>query len=237
MADLGEVTVVAPDSAQSAAGHAITLKHPLSVQEVHVEAGDRSFSGLSVDGRPADCVRLAIRELMAEPPDIVLAGLNAGANVGVNIFYSGTVAAAAEAAMCGIPAVAFSAEIVGGQVDFAAAARLCRWVLDNLLQEELSDREVINVNVPELGRGRPAGVRVVRQSTADLEDVYRAAAGSGGRRHFRLVEHYGFGPAAAGTDVAALAEGYITVTPLQVDMTEHGRLEVLAARPWPDMPG
>ena len=235
MADLGEVTVVAPDSAQSAAGHAITIKHPLSVQEVHVEAGDRSFTGLSVDGRPADCVRLAIRELMAEPPDIVLAGLNAGANVGVNIFYSGTVAAAAEAAMCGIPAVAFSAEIVGGQVDFAAAARLCRWVLDNLLQEELAGREVINVNVPGLGRDRPAGVRVVRQSSADLEDVYQVAE-SDGRRHFRLVEHYGFGPAAADTDVAALAEGHITVTPLQVDMTKHGRLESLALRQWPDMP-
>jgi len=236
VADLGEVTVVAPDSAQSAAGHGITVKHPLSVQEVHVEAGDRSFTGLSVDGRPADCVRLAIRELMPEPPDIALAGINAGANVGVNIFYSGTVAAAAEAAMCGIPGVALSAEMSGGQVDFAAAARLCRWVLDNLLQEGLSGREVINVNIPELGRGWPAGVRVVRQSSADLEDVYQATAESGGQRGFRLVEHYGFGPAAADTDVAALAEGHITVTPLQVDMTEHGRLESLALRQWPDMP-
>ena len=235
MADLGEVTVVAPDSAQSAAGHAITLKHPLTVQEVHVEAGDRSFTGLSVDGRPADCVRLAIRKLMAEPPDIVLAGINAGANVGVNIFYSGTVAAAAEAAMCDIPAVAFSVETSGGQVDFAAAARLCRWVLDNLLEEGLAGREVVNVNIPELGRGWPAGVRVVRQSSADLEDVYQPAD-SGGQQRFRLVEHYGFGPAAADTDVAALAEGYITVTPLQVDMTERNRLGSLALRRWPDVP-
>ncbi len=205
------------------------------MQEVHVEAGDHSFTGLSVDGRPADCVRLAIRQLMTEPPDIVLAGINAGANIGVNVFYSGTVAAAAEAAMCGIPAVAFSAEMVGGQVDFATAARLCRWVLDNLLQEGLSGREVVNVNIPELGRGRPAGVRVVRQSSADLEDEYQVAESNGGQS-FRLVEHYGFGPAAADTDVAALAEGHITVTPLQVDMTEHSRLESLALRQWPDVP-
>lgn len=237
VADLGEVTVVAPDSAQSAAGHAITLKDPLSVQEVRVEADDRSFTGLSVDGRPADCVRLAIRKLMAEPPDIVLAGINAGANVGVNVFYSGTVAAAAEAAMCDIPGVALSAATSGGQVDFAAAARLCRWVLDNLLQEGLTGREVINVNIPELGPARPAGVRVVRQSTADLEDVYRPAAASGDRRSFYLAEHYGFGPADADTDVAALAEGHITITPLRVDMTEHSRLEALAGRRWQDMPG
>ncbi len=237
VADLGEITVVAPDSAQSGAGHAITVNRPLSVQEVRVEAGNRSFTGLSVDGSPADCVRLAIRNLMAEPPDIVLAGINAGANVGVNVFYSGTVAIAAEAAMFHIPGVAMSAAMSGEQPDFAAAARLCRWVLDNLLQEGLSGREVINVNIPALGPQRPAGVRVVRQSTADLEDVYRPAAESRGRRRFYLGEHYGFGPAGADTDVAALAEGHITITPLRVDMTDHSRLEALAGHRWPDMPG
>ena len=236
VADLGEVSVVAPESAQSAAAHAITLRHPLSVREVRVGAGEQSFTALSVDGRPADCVRLAIRKLVRKPPDIVLAGINAGANVGVNIFYSGTVAAAAEAAMCGIPAVAFSAAVTGGQADFARTGRLCRWVLDNLLCEGLGAGEVINVNVPDLEPPRPLGVRVVRQSTADLEDVYRAVGRSRGRRVFRLDEQYRFGPAGADTDVAALTEGYITVTALQVDMTDRGRLEALAAHEWQDLP-
>jgi 5'-nucleotidase len=107
--DLGEATVVAPSSPQSAAGHSITLKTPLVVHRVQVGDGEASFWGSSVDGRPADCVRLAVRKLLGRWPDVVLSGINAGANVGVNVFYSGTVAAAAEAAMLGIPAVALSA--------------------------------------------------------------------------------------------------------------------------------
>ena len=102
----GEVTVIAPRSARSASGHSITIHKPLIVQHVPPN-GPEKFAGISVDGSPADCVRLAIRRLLSEPPDLVCTGINAGANVGVNVFYSGTVAGAAEAAMLGIPAVAF----------------------------------------------------------------------------------------------------------------------------------
>jgi len=126
--DLGDVTVVAPDSPQSAMAHSITLRKPLAVQYVHLPGPD-GLEGVAVAGRPADCVRLAVRNLMPARPDLVLSGINAGANVGANVFYSGTVAAAAEAAMCGIPAVAFSADmddINDDRADFVAIAKYCR---------------------------------------------------------------------------------------------------------------
>jgi len=161
VADMGEVSVVAPHGPQSASAHAITLRTPMAVG--HVELAE--FSGISVDGRPADCVRLAVRELLDHRPDLVLTGINDSSNVGVNLFYSGTVAAAAEAAMMGIPAVAFSAASKDRRPDFARAAILCRKVLDHLLEVGMAPGYLTNVNIPDLTiPGRPAGLSVVHQS-------------------------------------------------------------------------
>jgi len=234
VADMGQVDVVAPDSPQSAASHSITLRAPLSVQRVEIDGPPR-LSARSVSGSPADCVRLAIRNLLSERPDLVLSGINAGANVGINVFYSGTVAAAAEAAMLGIPAVAFSADLAG-QVDFTRAARLCRWVLEQLPADKLKGGDLINVNIPALGAGKPAGVRVVRQSTAGVTDVYVRQAAAGGAELYQLADEFGFHPRQDDTDVVALAEGYITVTPLHVDMTSHARLAELGKLHWNRMP-
>jgi len=234
VADMGEVTIVAPDTPQSAAGHSITLQHPLSAQPVRL--GGSQLRAYSVDGRPADCVRLAIKEIVAEPTDLVLSGINAGENVGVNVFYSGTVAAAAEGVICGVSSVAFSACMRGGQVDFGRIARLCRWVLDRL--PLTGDRpELINVNIPELGPGRPRGVRVVHQSTAELDDRYlpHGQENSEGLR-FVLGDEYSFARKGDGSDVESLAAGYITLTPLKVDMTDVDRLEELAGRDWSGLP-
>ena len=247
--DMGDVEVVAPASPQSAAGHAITLTQPLTVRKVKLRGG--AYDALSVDGRPADCVRLAIRKLLDRQVDLVIAGINAGANVGVNVFYSGTVAAAAEAAMLGIPAVAMSAVVadrpnlpaVGKQASlagFAAIARLCRWVLGELVEAGLASGDLINVNIPPLGgpgeSGAPHGVVVVPQSTAEIEDAYHLEAVAGGLDSFRLSDNYRFSADQANTDVVRLAEGYVTVTPLHVDMTNHDRLGALARRKWPTCP-
>lgn len=239
VADMGQVTVAAPDSPQSAAGHAITIRRPLTVHHVEVDGPPR-FAGFSVAGRPADCVRLAVRSLMDSPPELVIAGLNAGSNVGINVFYSGTVAAAAEAAMLGLPAVAFSAETANGEADFPAAARVCRRVLEHLLSAGVGPGELINVNVPLLGEGRPVGVRVAAQSTAGIEDAYHRHVGHDGAESYRLTDEYSFTAEQENTDVVALAEGYVTVTPLHVDMTDRRRLDDLAGRDWPlrlDQPG
>lgn len=226
---LGELSVVAPDSPQSAAGHAITLTHNLVVQRVRVQ-GPCGFEGISVDGRPADCVRLAIRNLLPERPDLVLAGINAGSNVGINVFYSGTVAAATEAAMLGIPAVAISASLTG-EVDFSRFSQLARKVLACLLATGLRSGDLISVNLPPLVEGNPKGIRVVRQSTAGLEDVYSRHLIEG-VESYRIGETYDFAPSDSDNDVIRLAEGYVTLTPLHIDRTDHRRLDELSACRW-----
>ncbi len=223
-AELGEVTVVAPDSPQSAVGHSITVLDPILTRRVHVEG---RFWGTAIRGRPADCVKLAWRQIMAEPPELVLSGINAGSNVGINVLYSGTVAAAAEGAILGAPSVAFSLEM-GGEIDFQRAARHCRAVLDGLLAGGLAPGELVNVNIPDLSAGRPKGVKVVRQSIAGIDDTYQRRTDPRGRDYYWLEEAYDFRDPPADSDVIALRSGYITVTPLQVDLTASNRLAHLA---------
>ena len=226
MRDLGRVMIVAPNSPQSAAGHSITLLRPLTVQYIRLP-GEHTIEGISVDGRPADCVRLAVRKLLPVRPDLVLSGINAGANVGVNLFYSGTVAAAAEGAMFGIPAVAFSAALVdatGENADFVTAAQYCRTILDKLLESGLKGGELVNVNIPVLSDGNPRGVRVCEQSDADVSDTYIPQDSPEGIKRYRLAEEYDFTNPHVESDVAFLREGYITITPLRTDLTDHARM-------------
>jgi len=227
--DLGRVSVVAPDSPQSAAAHAITLRTPLTVHRLELEglSGER-FSANSVAGRPADCVRLALRMLLDEPVDLVLTGINAGSNVGVNVFYSGTVAAAAEGAMLGLPAVAFSAH-ADSLADLPLVGRCCRWVLDGLIHRGIRGGDLINVNIPACGASRlPKGICVVSQSTAGIADEYLVHPSDEGLEQYRLGDNWKFHPASQDSDVERLADGYITITPLHFDMTDRIRLGELA---------
>lgn len=241
VADLGTVTVIAPDSPQSAAAHSITLHRSMKV-EMHKVA---EMDGLSVEGRPADCVRLAIRNLMPTRPDLVLSGINAGANVGINVFYSGTVAAAAEAAMCGIPAVAFSSAVASSRndtTDYRTVAKYCRLVLDSLLRHNTlhvtpaGRGKLINVNVPLLYPELPLGVRVCHQSDADVMDSYVLKDDPDGIQRYHIGEEYEFLQPHAESDVALLSEHYITVTPLRVDMTAHEELAELNDCQQDDLP-
>ena len=240
--DLGEVTVVAPDTVQSGSGHGITVHHPLTVREhpltVNVDGADRVIAGYSVDGRPADCVRLAAKTLSDKPFDLVLSGINNGANDGICVFYSGTVAAAAEAAILSMPGVAFSAKLSGGPIDYARAAVYCRWVLGQLLHRGLSAGDLVNVNIPNLHRpGWPKGVRVARMSTAELEDNYILLDESETQRVYKVAEDYDTGYDGNDSDSISIQEGYITVTPLHVDMTRHERVTDWSQQDWPELPG
>jgi len=232
VADMGEVTVVAPDSPQSAVGRAITLGGPVVCEHVHV---DDKYWGFAVGGRPADCVKIAIHELTDPPPGLVLSGINAGSNVGVNVFYSGTVSAAAEGALFGIPSVAFSMT-VSDEMDFGRAGRLCRWVLDGLLSGGLAGGQLVTVNLPALSAEAPCGIKVVPQSTAAITEEYQRTTQPDGKELFELSDFYEHGPQDGETDVTALAEGYITVTPLHADLTDYGQLSQLQQCHWPDTP-
>ncbi len=168
---LGDVIVVAPETAQSATGHGITLGTPLLTSKVKIENG---FTGTAVDGRPADCVKLAFAQLLPRQPDLVVSGINAGANVGINVIYSGTVAAAIEAAFLGVPAVATSLFLRSHvPVDFARAAIISRETIEKILTRGLAPGQVASINVPALHSDeQPAGLRVVRQCTHPWVDTY-----------------------------------------------------------------
>ncbi len=231
VADMGDVHVVAPDSVQSATSHGITLHTPLLTSRVSVEG---VFSGIAVDGRPADCVKLAVTQLLTSKPDLVLSGINSGANVGINVIYSGTVAAAIEAAFLGVPAIAFSLHLRGPlEPDYARAAGLARGVIEQILAGGLAPRHVATVNIPALDPNEmPAGIRIVRQSVSTTEDKYERRKDPRGRDYFWNTSGFSLEQGPEETDIAALREKYITITPLRFDLTDYDLLKSWSQRQW-----
>ena len=216
----GEVMVVAPSDTQSGTGHSITYTRPVTYNKVDING---LFTGYSVQGSPADCVKLAVMQLADEPIDLVIAGVNAGANTGINVYYSGTVAAAMEAAFLKIPSVAMSLAIED-KVDFEKAAQYCVGILEKLLP--LNAGDVINVNIPPLSKGRPKGIRVVPQSIEGFDEYYIRQTDEQGRAVFQLAfgNHRAEVPPA---DTASVIEGFITITALTFDMTNHEKTNQL----------
>lgn len=224
-----DVRVVAPDSAQSASAHSITIRHPLLCRAVHV---DGRFHGTSVEGSPADCVKLAVRSLMSEPPELVVSGINQGANAGLHVLYSGTVAAAAEGAMLGYPAVAVSLEF-SNEMDFPRAAGIARRVIDAIAAHGLRGGDLYNVNIPALRPGWPRGVRIASQSTRGIIEHFEKRLSPGGRDYYWLAGGSMEEEADRGADLHALREGYVSVTPLHFNLTDRDRLREMGDWRWP----
>lgn len=228
IADLGDVHVVAPASVQSAMSHAVTFHKPVAARphRVKVDEGDTHFEGYAVEGSPADCVKLALTYLVPQPVDLVISGMNGGANVGINVIYSGTVAAAMEAAFLGVPAIAVSLHLGDRtRTRWADAADHARRVIDQLLAGPVEPHTVLNLNVPILDEGDPpTGLRVVPISTSPLVDQYDAVEHPAGHTTYQAMDSMAFRHMAPDTDVHALFERYITVTPLHFDLTLKSRL-------------
>jgi 5'-nucleotidase len=229
---LGEVLVVAPATEQSAVGHSVTLTTPLIVQEVQDEAKQRL--GWAVEGRPADCVKLALRELLPAPPDLIVSGLNAGSNAGINVLYSGTVAAAIEGAFFKCTSIACSLEYTRARpLDFARAAALARQVIEQIVALGPSQGTLFNVNIPDLDKGPVRGVRTVPQNVVPyVEGSYDRRVDPRGRVYFWSSPDFFCPDPHPDTDVMALADGYVTVTPLQFDLTQHALLKEMGGWPW-----
>ncbi len=211
---IGNVTVVAPASSQSGASHSITFKNPLVCNKVDING---LFTGYSVEGSPADCVKLAVMKLCELDIDLLVAGINNGANAGINIYYSGTVAAAMEGVLLGVPSVAMS---LGSEenMDYATAADYCMQILNKLMP--VKPGCVVNINVPLLSQGKPNGLKVVPQSNKAFDEYYIPKQNEEGHIVFQLAG----GPHLfedTPTDTVALMEGYITVTALAPDMTDY----------------
>ena len=218
------------ESGQSGAAHAITFM-ALIADRISI---DGRFFGWSVDGSPADCVKLGVGQLCTARPDLIVSGINAGANRGVDVIYSGTVAAAVEAAFIGIPSLAISLEASGG-FDFERAAVWARAIVARAIELKIGAGTVLNVNIPALDRGEPRGVRVVRQSTTPWTDTYDHRKDPRGRSYFWLMDAGGReDESLPETDLMALRAGYVTVTPLQYDLTQYARLDELRGD-WDDV--
>ena len=225
-----EVDVIAPDSNRSATARSITTRSPLSIEEVEFGDGHR---GYATDGTPVDCVRFAELGLVGGRPDLIVSGINHGANLGDDITYSGTVAAALEGIVLGIPAVAFSQQssaggmgYVSGRFDFAVAAAFAAQLVARLAGERMPEATLINVNCPA---GEPSGVEVTRLGKRIYNDELKLVGeeAEGARKRYEI---YGWQPGyeeIEGTDLHAVARGRISVTPIHFDLTDHGGLERL----------
>ncbi|MBI4574992.1 MAG: 5'/3'-nucleotidase SurE [Planctomycetes bacterium] len=218
LAALGEVRVVAPLAECSGTGCRITLKDPLRVRPV--ERGGVPF-GLGVEGSPVDCVKLAFRVFLPRSPDLVVSGVNQGANLGVNAFYSGTVGAALEGAMLGVPSLALSLARFTDP-DFRLSVEVGTAIARAVLGRGLPGRTLLNVNVPPLDPGEVRGLRLTRQGTGGLREEYERRTDPTGRDYYWIKGQPSPGTKDETSDDAAVRAGYVSVTPMVADLSLRG---------------
>jgi len=216
-----EIYVVAPESERSAVGHAITINQPLRVTKI--KRGN-FFWGYAINGTPADCVKLAIYELVG-PVDLVVSGINKGANVGINLLYSGTVSAATEAKMLGYSSISVSIDAYEN-VDYCFAAYFTSIFINHISKLPLNSPFCLNINIPHMNPYKIKGIKYVKQSTAKLKEFFDKRLDLHGKIYYwqGAKEHTEIDPE---TDVIALKEGYITITPIQFDLTNYSLLNIL----------
>ncbi len=225
MDKLGRVTVVAPLSEKSAVGHAITLSDPLRVETVE---RDGDFFGYAVNGTPADCVKLAVSALCEKKPDLVVSGINLGPNTATNILYSGTVSAAAEGVMLGIPSMAVSVASFS-KTNFEPAARFALSLANKIFQKGLPDGTLLNVNVPAVPQEEIRGVRMTRQGKGGYTTAFDKRNDLHNRTYYWQGGKHNQIDSGLDVDDSALMENYISVTPVRYDLTNHAFLKDLQA--------
>lgn len=225
------VEIVAPESEMSAVGHAITLSLPLRVREVRKKG---IFFGYAVSGTPADCVKIAVQELLRHRPDIILSGINLGANVGVNILYSGTVSAATEGAFLGVPSAAISLA-TRKEPDFAFAARFSKEVVRFIVKNGLKEGSALNVNIPAVPPDKITGVCFARQGTSRFEERFERRNDPRGNVYYWLSGEKFIENGKPDNDSTALKENKITITPIQYDLTCEKELMRLKTLPLPSL--
>ena len=217
MARFGDVTIVAPHLEASAIGHALTLRRPLRLQQVD----ERVYE---VDGTPTDCVNIAITQILQEVPDLVVSGINKGYNLGDDVTYSGTVAGALEGALLGISSVAISLERAAGAYDFKPAAAAAVQGAERVMAHGLPARTFVNVNVPS---GKPKGFRVTVQARRNHVTVIDGRVDPRGQPYYWIEEGENDWEPHDRSDYQAVKDGYISVTPLQPDLTDYNALALL----------
>jgi 5'-nucleotidase len=232
LSEVGKVTILAPDRNWSASGHVKTLHRPLRVKEVQLADGRPA---LTTDGAPSDCVALAALGLLPEKIDMVVSGINPNANIGHDVTYSGTVTAAMEGSICGVPSVAVSLdapEYFSGALDYLAAAQAARKIVTALVQHALPAGMLLNVNVPYLAFEQLKGYKITRQGLRVYRDSLVERKDPRGRPYYWIGGEAPTGIHEEDTDVGALMDGYVSVTPLQLDLTDQPAIHKLNTWDW-----
>ena len=216
--DLGKIIVVAPDKPQSGMGHAITIGSPLRLHPVHLFEGIEAYQ---CTGTPVDCVKLAVDKVLHRKPDLCLSGINHGANHSINVIYSGTMSAAVEAAIESIPSVGFSLLDYSIEANFEPAKKYARIIVEEILKKEQDKHMILNVNIPSATIEEIRGIKICRQAYAKYEEDFIERHDPHGRKYFWLTGEFVNFDKGRDTDVWALANNYISVVPIQFDMTNY----------------
>lgn len=225
MKEIGEVVVVAPDSAQSGMGHAVTINETLTLEAVHIdEDGIREYA---CSGTPVDCVKIALGQILDRKPDLCVSGINHGSNSSINVIYSGTMSAALEAGMSGIPAIGFSLLDFSWNADFDQIKPYVKKITLEALEKGMPKDVVLNVNFPKLPFEEIKGVKVCRQAKAAWVENFDKRVSPHGKEYYWLKGEFVNQDSGEDTDEWALKGGYISVVPVQFDLTAHHVLEQL----------
>lgn len=225
MKTIGDVVVVAPDSPQSAMGHAITINSTLHVEEVTIDDGAQKE--YSCSGTPADCVKLGVREILKRKPDLCVSGINHGSNSSINVIYSGTMSAALEAGIEGIPAIGFSLLDYNWSANFEYCKTFVKTITENVLKNGLPNGVVLNVNLPNIEEKNIKGIKICRQAKANWVEKFDKRTNPMGRDYYWLTGEFVNLDHGEDTDEWALENNYVSVVPVQFDLTAHHAIQTL----------
>ena len=224
LSKIAEVIVVAPDVERSATSQAITVDSPIRVDKYFFD--NPRISGWRIGGTPADCVKIALEALMGQPPDIVVAGINHGPNLGTDVLYSGTVSAAIEGALHGIPAVAVSLD-AGDKYDFQPAAEFASKLVQNMVNRSLPPNTLLNVNVPALPSGQINGVAITKLGVRQYDNIFESRQDPRGRMYYWMGGNVMDTENDADSDIVAIKMSKISVTPIHFDLTNYGIMKLV----------
>lgn len=225
MKELGDVVVVAPDSPQSGMGHAITLNNTLYATKVIIDKENGALEEYSCSGTPADCVKIGLQELLSRKPDICVSGINHGANSSINVIYSGTMSAAIEAGIEGVPAIGFSLCDFSWDANFEQAKTQIQKIVSEALTNGIPKGVVLNVNIPKIDDGNYKGIKICRQARANWKEKFDKRTNPMGKDYYWLTGKFELLDKGEDTDEWALAHDYISVVPTQFDLTAHHAIQ------------
>jgi 5'-nucleotidase len=222
----GAVSVVAPASEQSAVGHAITISDPIKIKKIERNS---IFSGFAVTGTPADCVKLAVKVLLEKKPDMVISGINLGPNTGISVIYSGTVSAATEGTILGIPSIAISLGSFTSP-EWETAKYAAKLIIEKAVKYGLPADVLLNVNVPNISIAELKGIKITRMGSSRFEEIFHQRSNPAGDIYYWLDGELKIIGDSSGTDIEALHDGYISITPISYDLTNYSAIATIQER-------